>query len=49
MESYANEGARFLQVPVFTCKYDYSIGPEHYKTFRFPKVPYRVMETGHCL
>lgn len=40
----------YIKVPVlvFTGKYDYSIGPEHYKSFRFPKATYKVMETGHC-
>ncbi|MDX5436342.1 MAG: alpha/beta hydrolase, partial [Pontibacter sp.] len=37
-----------MPVLVFAGKYDYSIGPKHYKTFRFPKATYRVMETGHC-
>jgi proline iminopeptidase len=39
-----------INVPalVFTGKYDYSIGPEHYKSFQFPKATYLVMNTGHC-
>jgi proline iminopeptidase len=39
-----------IQVPVlvFSGKYDYSIGPNHYTSFRFPQATYRVMETGHC-
>lgn len=39
-----------INVPVLVIagKYDYSIGPEHYKTFKFPKATYRVMDTGHC-
>jgi proline iminopeptidase len=35
-------------VLVFSSKYDYSIGPDHYRSFRFPKATYRVMKTGHC-
>ena len=40
----------FINIPVlvFTGKYDYSIGPDHYKSFKFPKATYKVMETGHC-
>lgn len=39
-----------IKVPVlvFSGKYDYSVGPEHYKTFRFPNATYHQLETGHC-
>ncbi len=33
---------------IFTGKYDYSIGPEHFKSFKFRKATYKVMDTGHC-
>ena len=33
---------------IFAGKYDYSIGPDHYKSFKFKKATYRIMETGHC-
>lgn len=35
-------------VLVFSGRYDYSIGPEHYKSFRFPRATYKVLDTGHC-
>ncbi|MBC5772745.1 alpha/beta hydrolase [Pontibacter sp. KCTC 32443] len=35
-------------VLVFTGLYDYSIGPDHYKSFQFQKATYKVMKTGHC-
>ena len=37
-----------LPVLVFAGKHDYSIGPEHHKTFKFPKATYRYLDTGHC-
>ncbi len=33
---------------IFTGLHDYSVGPEHYKSFQFPEATYRVMDTGHC-
>lgn len=44
----AKSAAITQPVLVFTGKYDYSIGPKHYKSFKFPKATYRVMNTGHC-
>ncbi|GAB3541588.1 hypothetical protein GCM10027443_41090 [Pontibacter brevis] len=37
-----------VPVLVFAGKYDYSIGPEHHKTFKFPKATYHHLKTGHC-
>lgn len=37
-----------VPVLVFAGKYDYSIGPEHHKSFQFKKAIYKVMDTGHC-
>ncbi len=39
-----------IKVPVlaFAGKYDYAVGPEHYKLFKFPNARYKTMETGHC-
>ncbi|MHA6249486.1 alpha/beta fold hydrolase [Pontibacter sp. CAU 1760] len=35
-------------VLVFAGKHDYSVGPKHYKLFKFPNATYRRMDTGHC-
>ncbi|PRY14870.1 proline iminopeptidase [Pontibacter ummariensis] len=35
-------------VLVFAGKYDYAIGPKHYKSFQFPNATYQVVDTGHC-
>jgi proline iminopeptidase len=39
-----------VRVPVLVLagKYDYSIGPDHHRAFRFPRATYRVMAAGHC-
>ncbi|WP_439882552.1 alpha/beta fold hydrolase [Pontibacter sp. MBLB2868] len=44
----AKTAAIKVPVLVFAGKYDYSVGPEHYKSFKFPNATYKVMETGHC-
>ncbi len=35
-------------VLVISGKFDYAVGPDHYKAFKFPQATYRLMETGHC-
>jgi proline iminopeptidase len=37
-----------IPVLVFAGKYDYSVGLEHHKTFKFPNATYHYMDTGHC-
>jgi proline iminopeptidase len=39
-----------IKVPVlvFSGAYDYAVGTEHYKAFKFPKATYKVLRTGHC-
>ncbi|MFD2246870.1 alpha/beta fold hydrolase [Pontibacter ruber] len=39
-----------VKVPVLVVagKYDYSVGPQHYRLFKFPKATYKTMATGHC-
>ncbi len=44
----AKSAAIKVPVLVFSGKYDYSIGPEHYKSFKFPNATYKVMDAGHC-
>jgi proline iminopeptidase len=35
-------------VLVFSGAYDYAVGTEHYKSFKFPKATYKILRTGHC-